>query len=40
MGLSYSPSPEEKRKQELYELHERINYQREKEFQKLLLESS
>ena len=38
MGLSYSPSPEEKRKQELYELHERINYQREKEFQKLLLE--
>ena len=40
MGLFYpsSPSPEEKRKKEIYELHCRINYQREKEFENLLLE--
>lgn len=38
MGLSYSPSPEEKRQREIYELHCQINAQREKEFENLFLE--
>ena len=37
MGLSYSPSPEEIRQREIYQLKEQINYQREQVFKNLLL---